>query len=137
MFIRGLGSQLIHWPSNFINGFVEVGYRVIIFDNRDIGLSASCPKKGISYKRENIVNIINAGEKLTPAYSLDDMALDVVGLMDAIGIEKAHIFGMSLGGAITQVLLINHKARLHSATIVMSSSKLSDPSRIKKNRSSA
>jgi len=132
LFIRGLGSQLIHWPSNFINGFVEVGYRVIIFDNRDIGLSASCPKKGISYNRENIVNIINAGEKLTPAYSLDDMALDVVGLMDAIGIEKAHIFGMSLGGAITQVLLINHKARLHSATIVMSSSKLSDPSRIKK-----
>ena len=65
LFIRGLGSQLIHWPSNFINGFVEVGYRVIIFDNRDIGLSASCPKKGISYKRENIPNLLdsNSGSK--------------------------------------------------------------------------
>ena len=132
MFIRGLGSQLIHWPSNFINGFVEVGYRVIIFDNRDIGLSARCPKKEISYSRENIISTIDAGEKITPAYSLDDMALDVVGLMDAIGIEKAHIFGMSLGGAVAQVLLINHQSRLHTVTIVMSSSKLSDPSRIKK-----
>ena len=132
LFIRGLGSQLIHWPSNFINGFVEVGYRVIIFDNRDIGLSARCPKKEISYSRENIISTIDAGEKITPAYSLDDMALDVVGLMDAIGIEKAHIFGMSLGGAVAQVLLINHQSRLHTATIVMSSSKLSDPSRIKK-----
>ena len=60
------------------------------------------------------------------------MALDIIGLMDTIGIDKAHIFGMSLGGAITQVLLINHQARILSAVIVMSSSKLSDQSRIKK-----
>jgi pimeloyl-ACP methyl ester carboxylesterase len=130
--IRGLGSQLIHWPQNLISGFTEVGYRVIIFDNRDIGLSARCPKDGFSYDKENIVKTIDAGKNVVPAYSLDDMALDVIGLMDAIGIDKAHIFGMSLGGAITQVLLINHQARILSAVIVMSSSKLSDQSRIKK-----
>lgn len=130
--IRGLGSQLIHWPSNFISGFVNSGYRVIIFDNRDIGLSERCPKDGVLYDRETIINAIDAGEKITPAYSLDDMALDVIGLMDAIGIERAHIFGMSLGGAVTQLLLINHQYRLLSATIVMSSAKLSDPKRIKK-----
>ena len=130
--IRGLGSQLIHWPQNLISGFTEVGYRVIIFDNRDIGLSARCPKDGFSYDKENIVKTIDAGKNVVPAYSLDDMALDVIGLMDTIGINKAHIFGMSLGGAITQVLLINHQARILSAIIVMSSSKLSDQSRIKK-----
>ena len=130
--IRGLGSQLIHWPQNLISGFTEVGYRVIIFDNRDIGLSARCPKDGFSYDKENIVKTIDAGKNVVPAYSLDDMALDVIGLMDTIGIDKAHIFGMSLGGAITQVLLINHQARILSAVIVMSSSKLSDESRIKK-----
>ena len=128
--IRGLGSQLIHWPQNLISGFTEVGYRVIIFDNRDIGLSARCPKDGFSYDKENIVKTIDAGKNIVPAYSLDDMALDVIGLMDTIGIDKAHIFGMSLGGAITQVLLINHQARILSAVIVMSSSKLSDQSRI-------
>ena len=130
--IRVLGSQLIHWPQNLISGFTEVGYRVIIFDNRDIGLSARCPKDGFSYDKENIVKTIDAGKNVVPAYSLDDMALDVIGLMDTIGIDKAHIFGMSLGGAITQVLLINHQARILSAVIVMSSSKLSDQSRIKK-----
>lgn len=130
--IRGLGSQLIHWPQNLISGFTEVGYRVIIFDNRDIGLSARCPKDGFSYDKENIVKTIDAGKNVVPAYSLDDMALDIIGLMDTIGIDKAHIFGMSLGGAITQVLLINHQARILSTVIVMSSSKLSDQSRIKK-----
>ena len=130
--IRGLGSQLIHWPQNLISGFTEVGYRVIIFDNRDIGLSARCPKEGFSYDKENIVKTNKKEKNVVPAYSLDDMALDVIGLMDTIGIDKAHIFGMSLGGAITQVLLINHQARILSAVIVMSSSKLSDQSRIKK-----
>ena len=130
--IRGLGSQLIHWPSNFVIGFVELGYRVIIFDNRDIGLSERCPNNGMSYDRESIISAIDAGIEIIPAYSLDDMAMDVIGLMNALEIEKAHIFGMSLGGAITQLLLINHQHRLLSATIVMSAAKLSDPKRIKK-----
>ena len=105
---------------------------MIIFDNRDIGLSDRCPKDGMSYDRESIISAIDAGIEIIPAYSLEDMAMDVIGLMNALEIEKAHIFGMSLGGAITQLLLINHQHRLLSATIVMSAAKLSDPKRIKK-----
>jgi pimeloyl-ACP methyl ester carboxylesterase len=129
--IRGLGSQLIHWPKNLINGLVEVGYRVIIFDNRDIGLSSRCPLKGVSYDKQTIIKKIDSGQKIMPAYSLDDMALDVIGLMDELDIAKAHIFGMSLGGVITQVLAINYPHRLISTTIVMSGAKLVDPNRIK------
>ena len=66
-----------------------------------------------------------------PAYSLNDMAMDVIGLMDELYIAKAHIFGMSLGGVITQVLAINYPHRLISTTIVMSAAKLADPNRIK------
>jgi len=129
--IRGLGSQLIHWPKNFIGGLVEVGYRVIIFDNRDIGLSSRCPLDGVSYDKQSIIKKIDSGQKIMPAYSLDDMALDVIGLMDELNIAKAHIFGMSLGGVITQVLAINYPHRLISTIIVMSAAKLSDPDRIK------
>ena len=129
--IRGLGSQLIHWPKNFTGGLVEVGYRVIIFDNRDIGLSSRCPLDGVSYDKQSIIKKIDSGQKIMPAYSLDDMALDVIGLMDELNIAKAHIFGMSLGGVITQVLAINYPHRLISTIIVMSAAKLSDPNRIK------
>ena len=131
MLIRGLGSQLIHWPKNLINGLVEAGYRVIIFDNRDIGLSSRCPLNGVSYDKQSIIKKIDSGQKIMPAYSLDDMALDVIGLMDELYIAKAHIFGMSLGGVITQVLAINYPHRLISTTIVMSAAKLADPNRIK------
>ena len=129
--IRGLGSQLIHWPKNFISGLVEVGYRVIIFDNRDIGLSSRCPLNGVPYDKQSIIKKIDSGQKIMPAYSLDDMALDVIGLMNELDIAKAHIFGMSLGGVITQVLAINYPHRLISATIVMSAAKLVDSNRIK------
>ena len=129
--IRGLGSQLIHWPKNLINGLVEAGYRVIIFDNRDIGLSSRCPLNGVPYDKQSIIKKIDSGQKIMPAYSLDDMALDVIGLMNELDIAKAHIFGMSLGGVITQVLAINYPHRLISTTIVMSAAKLADPNRIK------
>ena len=129
--IRGLGSQLIHWPKNFISGLVEVGYRVIIFDNRDIGLSSRCPLNGVPYDKQSIIKKIDSGQKVMPAYSLDDMALDVIGLMNELDIAKAHIFGMSLGGVITQVLAINYPHRMISTTIVMSAAKLVDSNRIK------
>ena len=58
--IRWLGSQLIHWPKNLINGLVEAGYRVIIFDNRDIGLSSRCPLNGVSYDKQSIIKKIDS-----------------------------------------------------------------------------
>lgn len=117
--IRGLGSQLIHWPRELTDGFVGQRFRVIAFDNRDIGKSARCPAPGVDGRAETILSDLAAGRALTPAYALEDMAADVTGLMDALGIARAHIFGISMGGAIAQLLAIHHADRLLSATIVM------------------
>ncbi len=117
--IRGLGTQMTHWPRELFGGFAEFGYRTIIFDNRDIGLSQRCPGEGISGDAGDILAMVERGQSLKSAYTLDDMALDVIGLMDALEIKKAHIFGISMGGGITQLLAANHADRLLSGTIVM------------------
>jgi len=121
--IRGLGSQLVHWPKAFIEGFVEAGYRTIIFDNRDAGLSARCAKAGVDSEAGEILAQAGAGQTPPASYYLDDMANDVIGLLDGLGIERAHIFGISMGGAITQLLAINHAPRLLSAIMVMTTSR--------------
>jgi pimeloyl-ACP methyl ester carboxylesterase len=117
--IRGLGTQMVHWPANFIDGFVRAGFRTITFDNRDIGLSQRCPAPGVPGDPDEIMSRLTAGDDIAPAYGLEDMAADVIGLMDALGIDKAHIFGISMGGAIAQILAINHADRLLTDTIVM------------------
>ncbi|UYV38122.1 alpha/beta hydrolase [Rhodobacteraceae bacterium D3-12] len=117
--IRGLGTQRIHWPENFIQGFVRAGFRTITFDNRDIGLSSRCPAPGVPGDADEITRLVTAGQDVPPAYTLDDMARDVVGLMDALQVARAHIFGISMGGAIAQILALNHPDRLLTDTIVM------------------
>jgi len=117
--IRGLGSQLVHWPKAFIEGFVEAGYRTIIFDNRDVGLSQRCAKAGVDSEAGGILAQAGAGQTPPASYYLDDMANDVIGLLDGLSIDRAHIFGISMGGAITQLLAINHAPRLLSAIMVM------------------
>lgn len=121
--IRGLGSQMVHWPDELVAGFVDEGYRVIIFDNRDVGLSERVPGIDVDASRDAILDAVNSGEPVNPAYALTDMAHDVTGLMDALDIKKAHIFGISLGGAIAQVLAIDHADRLLSACFVMTSAR--------------
>ena len=119
VFVRGLGSTMAHWAPGFAGAFAALGYRVVLFDNRDIGLSQRCPAAGVDGRAETILAQIAAGQAPTPAYRLHDMAADVVGLMDALGVEKAHVFGMSMGGGIAQLLAIHHPHRLLSATLVM------------------
>ncbi|MFT5342237.1 MAG: pimeloyl-ACP methyl ester carboxylesterase [Paracoccaceae bacterium] len=119
--IRGLGTQLIHWPKEFIAGFVNAGFRVITFDNRDVGLSQRCPCEGVPGDADAILAMVEAGDDIPFPYSIDDMARDVVGLMDTMNIPRAHCFGISMGGAILQTLAIEHADRLLSATIVMTS----------------
>lgn len=130
--IRGLGSQLIHWPQNFYRGLGLRGYRTIIFDNRDMGLSQRCPAPGVSGKATDILAALGRGETPKAAYGLDDMARDVVGLMDALGIARAHIFGISMGGGIGQILAGEHADRLLSATLVMTSARLRGPGNLQK-----
>jgi pimeloyl-ACP methyl ester carboxylesterase len=117
--IRGLGTQLIHWPREFIAGFIEAGFRVITFDNRGVGKSQRFRREGVTYDADTILKRASEGKDIPAPFELGDMALDVVGLMDALGIKKAHCFGISMGGAILQLLAIDHADRLLSATFVM------------------
>ncbi len=117
--IRGLGTQLVHWPENLITGFVAAGFRTVVFDNRDVGLSQRFDASDVPSDADEIVALATAGKDILAAYSLDDMADDVIGIMDALDIDKAHIFGISMGGAIAQVLALNHADRLLTDTIVM------------------
>lgn len=123
--VRGLGSQMIHWPDELVRGFADRGYRTVSFDNRDVGLSARCPAPGVIADADTIIAGTRAGKMPRPAYTLQDMAADVTGLMDGLGIGRAHIFGISMGGGITQILAADHAERLLSATIVMSAASFS------------
>lgn len=127
--IRGLGSQMVQWPDGLLRGFADRGFRVVTFDNRDAGLSGRCPAPGVSGDADDIIAQLAAGTTPAHAYTLHDMAHDVVGLLDGLNIERAHIFGVSMGGAITQILAADHSDRLITATIVMSAARFT-PERI-------
>ncbi len=129
--IRGLGTQLAHWVPEVFQGFASRGYRTIIFDNRDVGLSQKFRREGRSDTADEISGIVERGETLEPAYRLGDMAGDVVALMDALGIARAHIFGISMGGGITQILALRHAHRLLSATMVMTAAQFGGFERIR------
>jgi pimeloyl-ACP methyl ester carboxylesterase len=114
--IRGLGTQLIDWPESFLEGLVEEGFHVVFFDNRDVGLSQKFDESGLPE-----LGAIASGEA-QPAYMLQDMADDVIGVMDALKLDKAHVMGISMGGMIVQVVAATHGQRLLSMMSVMSSS---------------
>ena len=121
--IMGLGAQMTVWPDSLYYGLVNNGFRVIRFDNRDSGLSThldhypspSLVKSWLS-KRLPI-------QSRTP-YLLDDMANDVLALMSALKIKKAHFVGASMGGMIAQLIAAQHKKKVLSLTAIMSSSSL-------------
>ncbi len=121
LLIMGLGMQLIAWPDVFCRHLVERGLRVIRFDNRDVGLS----ERMKSGKRPNLIWAMLAARlrlPLQPPYTLDDMAADAAGLLDGLGIGKAHVVGASMGGMIAQVLAARFPQRVLSLTSIMSSS---------------
>ena len=117
--IRGLGSQLVQWHDNFIQSFVDNGYYVVIFDNRDTGLSQRIENFSLEQTEASIKMLLEGKDAPAP-YSVLDMADDVIDLMDALNIEKAHIYGVSLGGIITQLLAHDCPDRFITSTIVMS-----------------
>ena len=121
LLVMGLGAQMIAWPDEFIDGLVAKGHRVIHYDNRDVGLS----QRMDGAKTPNLAwTMLKArfGLPVRVPYTLTDMAADGIGLLDALGIDKAHVAGASMGGMIVQLMAANHRERLLSMTSIMSSS---------------
>jgi len=117
----GLGLQLVSWPPAFVEGLVAMGYHVIRYDNRDAGLSSKfdhfgAPRLWLAYLKTL------AGLRLKAAYTLHDMAADACGLLDYLGVQRAHIIGVSMGGMVSQIFAANYPERTLSLTSIMSSS---------------
>ena len=120
LLIMGLGAQMSRWSPDFIEKLVEAGHRVIAFDNRDVGLSEKLDAAGAPNIHE-VALALRDGRKPNVAYTLDEMAADAAGLLAAIGVERAHIVGASMGGMIAQLVAADHPERTLSLTSIMSS----------------
>ena len=121
LLISGLGSQLIDWPQAFAEKLADEGFYVIRFDNRDIGLSQYFDEEGVQ-DMDDVMAGLAQGQKPSSPYLLDDMAADAAGLLDSLGIDKAHIAGMSMGGMIAQLVAANHPEKCLSMNSIMSTS---------------
>ena len=119
LLIAGNGAQIFFWDVEFCELLAKKRLFVIRFDNRDAGLSTKFDEAGIPDFMA-AVKAAMAGKPVESSYSLDDMADDAVGLLDALGIEKAHICGASMGGMIAQVISYRHPKRVLSLTSIMS-----------------
>ncbi|MDO8837960.1 MAG: alpha/beta hydrolase [Parvibaculum sp.] len=119
LLIMGLGAQLTMWPTELCDELVARGYRVVRFDNRDVGLSHKFDDLGMP-DMTAIFGALMAGKTATAPYALDEMAKDAVGLLDALGIDRAHIVGASMGGMIAQLVAINNPEYALSLTSIMS-----------------
>lgn len=127
--IRGQGTQLIHWPETFIEAFSDQGYKSIRFDNRDTGLSQKFDQVS-GTELASLKQSVAEGKAIKPPYTMDDMVLDVVALMDGLNIDKAHIVGISMGGFIAQLMAAEFPERTFSMTSIMSASGDIDPALI-------
>ena len=119
--VMGLAAQMIAWDDEFCASLAGRGYRVIRFDNRDIGLSTHFASAGVPDVQAAFMAAMQ-GKPVAAPYLLSDMADDVVGLLDALDIDAAHVVGASMGGAIAQTLAIHHPARLRTLTSIMATS---------------
>ena len=115
LMIMGLGSQMTRWPPAFYEKLVAKGFRVIRFDNRDVGLSQ---KFSGAPSVESVVGALIQGQKPDIPYTLDDMAADAVGVLDHLGIKRAHVCGASMGGMIGQLVAADYPERVLSFTAV-------------------
>jgi pimeloyl-ACP methyl ester carboxylesterase len=115
LLVMGLATQMIAWDEEFCGMLAERGFRVVRFDNRDIGRSTRIEASGVPGKLDMLV-----GRRGSAPYLLRDMAADTAGLMDHLGIESAHLVGASMGGMIVQTTAIEHPERVRSLTSIMS-----------------
>jgi pimeloyl-ACP methyl ester carboxylesterase len=119
LLIMGLGAQMILWDEEFCSQLAARGHWVIRFDNRDVGLSTKLDQAAVPNPLQ-LMRARLAGEALEVPYTLEDMADDAVGLLDALGLGRAHLVGASMGGMIAQTVAIRHPSRVASLTSIMS-----------------
>jgi pimeloyl-ACP methyl ester carboxylesterase len=121
LLVMGLGMQLIAWPEEFVQALADAGYRVLRFDNRDIGLSAHLdhlPTPNVLWESLKL----RLGLPVRAPYRLHDMAVDGIALLDALRIEQAHVVGASMGGMVAQRMALAAPRRVRTLTSIMSSS---------------
>ena len=116
LLVNGYRSQMINYEPAFCELLASHGFRVIRFDNRDVGLSGKTPGDLPIFGMKDGRAVLTG----TPPYTVSDMAADGMAVLDELGIERAHVFGMSMGGMIVQVMAINHPDRVLSMTSMMS-----------------
>src|SRR5260370_24887501 len=117
----GLGAQLTVWPGALFEDPPTCGFHVIRYDNRDTGLSTNFG----SWGQPNIpaaIQKVMKGEKVAAPYYLEDMAADTIGLLDALGIQRAHMVGASMGGMIVQIVAAQYPQRTRSMVSIYSTS---------------
>jgi len=119
LLIIGFASQLIFWDEELCKQLAQQGHYVIRYDNRDVGLSSKIEEAGVPDVMRTVQALMQ-GETINLPYTIEDMAEDAVGLLDALGIEKAHVCGMSMGGMIAQALAIRHPRRVLSLISIYS-----------------
>jgi pimeloyl-ACP methyl ester carboxylesterase len=115
LLVMGLGAQMISWPDEMCSAIAARGYRVVRFDNRDVGLSTHLTGVPTPPMADLILR------RRPPPYTLEDMADDTVGLLDVLDVESAHVVGASLGGFIAQTVAVRHPKRGRSLTLFMTS----------------
>ena len=121
LLISGLGLQLTAWPDEFVEGLADLGFYVIRFDNRDCGLStkfehAGTPSLPLAWLKQALRLPVRS------PYSLEDMADDAIGVLSALGVARAHVVGVSMGGMVAQLMAAKFRSRVLSLTSIMSSS---------------
>ena len=132
LLVQGLGGQLINWPDHLINFLINNGFRPIVFDNRDTGLSSRIESD--PFNEGNRAKTINSTYikyflrlPIRPPYNLDDMANDSIAILDHLSIDKSHLLGMSMGGMIAQIIAANHPERILTFTLIASSTATPSP----------
>ena len=121
LLIMGLGMQLTAWHRGLVQQMLDQGFRVIRFDNRDVGLSQNFDGLGVPNLALAALQRL-ARWPVRSAYSLSDMADDAAGVLTALGLKSAHVCGASMGGMIAQQLALNHPVRVRSLTLMMTDS---------------
>lgn len=123
LLVSGFSSQLITWPESFRRGLADAGRRVVVFDNRDIGLTTEFTGR-VAPSPRDIVKGIASGEPMHEKvpYVLNDMAADAAALVEALGADLADVLGVSMGGMIVQLMALNHPERVRALIPVMTTS---------------